>query len=1379
MAMRGPRQPVGSATWIAEERASATQISRSEAEEFTFSVRNEFEWLNEHMNGIFDENQQNLVDVFKTPGKLRGRTPRTARKPPPTESRAPLSDVFSATPKAPNTPFGMAVAAHAQTPKLKVAEDCPRPPVAAAPSPARAASPPKPISVSSPKPPPSKVAAFSQADSGYGSQPQPQPQPQPQSQQDNVVDTDVEMEDDSGEEESNWQVYPETDEDVPNVASPDLGQRPSLSQPTGESSFHSAKEEQTKFTKAPSPLPPPEALSQSPPVRSPSPVHSPMPTSPHKSSPLKPASPQKQSPQKPAAEHPSPSIVRKPVPAPSAAVLMEKPSDEASPSDASSPIRPIVRKSSLNFASLPAREPLGTTKSIGARMSRTSHLDQTRQSYYNRPTGGKSLGNARHENEEEDDDEDEEDDPDEMNIDDDLSTQKTSNIDSKVAAHNKTYTQRLQDQISMLGKSQSTGSRPSKSLANVNALPQAAMSNLVQPVETTTQQPAALERPPTPPKKDHMTTPGAFPEDDDEDWIALPPAKQQPAAVHSPRPAMTKSHTTDVMESFAGKDTVGGSDFLPSAQGRQDSLETSPKRAAIMSDKSTGTPGHSKSASVPFLPSNTSMESEVSDDTSSPLKKAISVSNPTALATVHEGDRPSTPKSPSRSFRDSPLKQVKNKLSSILKSSKGLLASSAAVSAEGKASLLSPSSTRLGMHFNPSVESLAPRPKTAGDALYPDLSQHLPLNNSNPSRPGSPVRANTRKTRASAEREKRELEKEKLEQKQREKAAKEAQRAAKEMNMLEKAREMEREKARAFNQEQERRQLEAKREQERIEAHQKAEARRMQERMEEEARRRPASPVKETPRVTRSSPRKGKGQAGPSDRDVDMADAPSMMPPPSVPRSAVQSKSAIRRPVAKPSKETLSKSKQAPTVIRVNTTSQHPRAHPSTSVLSATLQDTLGPQSSQLKSKPSVPNLQKKPSVASFKSSVASTGRPKALEQAAARKKEVEEREAEAKRQAKLEKEKKREREQQQRLEAERQKEEERRQAAAAQAEARKAAARQAILEKAKQTKAPPPLQRSQQNGRPDHSTTAGSIPRPASRLDAAMRSQDDLSRPYPPGMASAAKPAPKRPLQQDEYRQGQQKPGPSFKESESKRMRFTDEWDADELEMGGVMNVPPVRPSNGFKKDLPNNKSHFSHGYTNVPQSQSATRDLFKAAVENQHNANVKATHPLGMAQVSKGTIPFAQSQTGAGPSTHKTPARPGAASQAKSAAKSATRSSPRFQNGEAIELPEIQTDEDDSDEEDQVAVADWANSPDLRRALMRQETIDPMQVFGPPAPINMEEVFKGGNRQAKFRARTSSANWDGGDRLTEEDIRKDLIAREKIRREGGWSYDLGRDTP
>jgi len=52
-----PRVQVGSASWIAEERASALQIAEAEAEEFAFSARNEVDWLNEHMAEIFSENQ--------------------------------------------------------------------------------------------------------------------------------------------------------------------------------------------------------------------------------------------------------------------------------------------------------------------------------------------------------------------------------------------------------------------------------------------------------------------------------------------------------------------------------------------------------------------------------------------------------------------------------------------------------------------------------------------------------------------------------------------------------------------------------------------------------------------------------------------------------------------------------------------------------------------------------------------------------------------------------------------------------------------------------------------------------------------------------------------------------------------------------------------------------------------------------------------------------------------------------------------------------------------------------------------------------------------------------------------------------------------------
>lgn len=208
-------------------------------------------------------------------------------------------------------------------------------------------------------------------------------------------------------------------------------------------------------------------------------------------------------------------------------------------------------------------------------------------------------------------------------------------------------------------------------------------------------------------------------------------------------------------------------------------------------------------------------------------------------------------------------------------------------------------------------------------------------------------------------------------------------------------------------------------------------------------------------------------------------------------------------------------------------------------------------------------------------------------------------------------------------------------------------------------------------------------------------------------------------------------------------------------------------------------NKSIFPSGYGNAPQSTGATRDLFKATVTSQHTNQPKAARPLDMAQVSKSTIPFAPNPNAAA-HAHKTPARPaGAQLSAKSAAKSATRSSPRMPNGDAIELPEIQTDDDDSDDDGHVGVAPWADSPDLRRALMRQETVDPMQIFGPPAPLNMEEVFsKSKDRFHKFRARTSSANWSGVDRLTEDDIRKDLAARDKMRRDGGWTYELSKDV-
>jgi hypothetical protein len=172
---------------------------------------------------------------------------------------------------------------------------------------------------------------------------------------------------------------------------------------------------------------------------------------------------------------------------------------------------------------------------------------------------------------------------------------------------------------------------------------------------------------------------------------------------------------------------------------------------------------------------------------------------------------------------------------------------------------------------------------------------------------------------------------------------------------------------------------------------------------------------------------------------------------------------------------------------------------------------------------------------------------------------------------------------------------------------------------------------------------------------------------------------------------------------------------------------------------------------------------------------SQAKTTHPMDMAQVSKAPIPFASSSSQSQNQSHKTPARPGGQNGGAKSAKSAAKSSPRYQNGENIELPEIHTDSEDEDSgEENFDAPSWTDSPALRAQLARQEPMDPATVFGLPGPLNMEEVFsKSKDRWHKFRARTSSANWTGQDRLTEDEVRKDMEGRDRMRRQGGWTYD------
>jgi len=175
----------------------------------------------------------------------------------------------------------------------------------------------------------------------------------------------------------------------------------------------------------------------------------------------------------------------------------------------------------------------------------------------------------------------------------------------------------------------------------------------------------------------------------------------------------------------------------------------------------------------------------------------------------------------------------------------------------------------------------------------------------------------------------------------------------------------------------------------------------------------------------------------------------------------------------------------------------------------------------------------------------------------------------------------------------------------------------------------------------------------------------------------------------------------------------------------------------------------------------------MFKATVTSQHlQQQGKPITQNDLAKPQHARIPFAEAPNPAGPSAqHKTPARPAAAAK----------SSPHYPASETINLPEIATDSEDEDSDNEFAAPSWVDSPQLRDLLTQQQLVDPEQIFGPIAPLQMEEIFKNKERQKRFRDRTSSANWNGNDRLTEDEKKRDREGREKMMREGGWTFGAG----
>ena len=351
--------------------------------------------------------------------------------------------------------------------------------------------------------------------------------------------------------------------------------------------------------------------------------------------------------------------------------------ESRSPSQGSSPARPLVRKSSLTFAALPAREPLTTKKSIGARTSRTSHLDQSkaRGSFVERFTGGKSLGASRQPDPDQED---------EVNYEMDIDMEKPallreeSDGDSKMAQlHSKSSTQRLHDRINLLGKLQPA--RPTKSV------PAAAAGIGLSYPELPNPEPQAelLQHPFFPTSK--TVTALASKDEDDDDWIQ--PPHVQPNT--SSRPQLSKSISADVMEDIRGKETIGGQDFGQSRYCEPATTALSPLRRAQAQETRSSGQWLSAAATVPQ-----SMSPSKAAERAAP--KALDKIAAMALDSSTPKTQSTTPLgSPSsRRYVDGPLSASKSKLQSIMKTARGLFSSSAGVSAQAKMETLSPLSTR-------------------------------------------------------------------------------------------------------------------------------------------------------------------------------------------------------------------------------------------------------------------------------------------------------------------------------------------------------------------------------------------------------------------------------------------------------------------------------------------------------------------------------------------------------------------------------------------------------------------------------------------------------------------------------------------------------------
>ncbi|TKA64548.1 hypothetical protein B0A55_11910, partial [Friedmanniomyces simplex] len=1171
--------PVGSAQWIQSEREQAARMVDQEAEEMGFSVRNDLEWLNEHLADVFSRNNVTFADIFKTPGKLRGKTPRTTRKRDAAQApRQPLTDIF-----APNGNAQLAQPSarkyntfYDKVAQFQIAED--QEDVENVPEQ-------RPTSRSKS---PQRVGKPGNTDSGYHGM----------TQDEMEVDAKTETATASSQETEGQKVPVREDQARPQAVRQDTGAE---GEQVNDESFMSAKEEIGSRNASR------EQLREEPEAEQDGDVE---------------MIDEEVPDEEPAVEETTATVFA--AQDDNDVDLMDEDAVDDTPhtpsDDASSPGKPLQRKSSFTFSALPAREPLTAKRSIGFR---DSQVDAGRHSVLARSFGANNVGVPAPEE------------------DGSVSPEKAE----ETRLHHKSTTQLLQERISMLGKLKEP--RLSKSTAQ-SVLGAPAAYPKLPPADRESEEEADPMEAVVSAKEDVGDRAEA--EDEDDDWIA--PSK--PLAAQ-------------------GKSIVQAA---PSSQ----TPEGSPSRPAM----------HQKSISTTQMPSPTRPAIPTGH------QKAQSVSHP-SLANAAGMMSSTTPiGSPAgRKHHDGPLSASKNKLWSAFKSAKNIFASSANASAAAKLEAHNSPAAHRSPKRDFSDESKTAAVYNMPGAMYSE--QQLP------SKAASILSASpSRKTRNSNESDKKREKELKAQQKAQQKVDSE----------LQKAREKER--VRALKEQEERRKAD------------EAEAAR-KERMEAE-------------------------------RPISAGNDRSEMPPPPPPKSMLPA-GKLRAPgrLGKPTRAPEPVGRPAPVNIRVASQSQRLGPAPNAS-LSRSQQECMAPPPPP---KTGLRTASAQDSVRGSTAPLAGNARGVRALEAAAKKREADERAAAKKAEQKRELERKRAA----KAEEERKAEEDRRAAEQARVQEAKLAAQRKAMEAEAMAKRKEALRQQQdaeerRKVREAHELADAIERERAARSVAPQHQRGDvggtlrqLAKNTVPGPhANVARPAPAKRVYQPEddepQRPGLQRGAPSYQQNDAKRRRTNEE--EHETERHSVM-APPKRPSN-MRKESTLNK--FPHGYTHAPPPAAHhamagnSSSMFKSTVTAQHQLQHKQqmpSHPSQTVQMSSARIPFADNANPpAAPQHHsnhqqqmypghenaqptasnnkfKTPGRP---AQAPKNAKS----SPLYPNGDAIQLPEIMTDSEDEDSEDEAGgggfrAPSWVASPALRDLLTQQQLVDPETVFGPIGELKMEE--------------------------------------------------------